>query len=335
MSAKSASPREPKRSYSAALSTGAGTASSMAAMIVQRPSPESDTRPANFARSGLSRRARAARSSSHEAITLPRRQTSAMSAQVQVERVVLGVAQRRRLGIDGASMCARVGVVQDVQPLRIRGHHAVLDAVVDHLHEVAGAARAAMQVAALGGAAGRLASRRARRRLDARGESGEDRARAGERRPRLAADHQAVAPLQAPDAAARADVHVVDALRLQLGRAPDVVVVVGVAAVDHHVVAREERNQGAERRIDDGRRHHHPDERGAWRAGGRSPRATSSRSPPPRRVTSRLAAGGRTRRTDARPAAGAAPCWPPSDPVRSFRVPRSIPFPARRRPAAR
>ena len=43
-------PRRAKRSgsNSAALSTGAGTASSMAASSVQRPSPESETRPANF-----------------------------------------------------------------------------------------------------------------------------------------------------------------------------------------------------------------------------------------------------------------------------------------------
>ena len=51
--ANSASPRELKRSYSAAVRTGAGTASSMAALIVQRPSPESETRPANFERVGI------------------------------------------------------------------------------------------------------------------------------------------------------------------------------------------------------------------------------------------------------------------------------------------
>src|SRR5438445_2681122 len=43
--ANSAWPRELKRSYKDAVSTGAGTASSMAALIVHRPSPESDTRP--------------------------------------------------------------------------------------------------------------------------------------------------------------------------------------------------------------------------------------------------------------------------------------------------
>src|SRR6266540_4479731 len=45
LSAKSASPRELKRSYRAAERTWAGTPSSMAALIVHRPSPESDTRP--------------------------------------------------------------------------------------------------------------------------------------------------------------------------------------------------------------------------------------------------------------------------------------------------
>jgi hypothetical protein len=43
--AKSASWREVKRSKSALASTGAGAPSSMAAVMVQRPSPESETRP--------------------------------------------------------------------------------------------------------------------------------------------------------------------------------------------------------------------------------------------------------------------------------------------------
>ena len=84
LSAKSASPRELKRSNSAALSTGAGAPSSIAAVIVQRPSPESETRPEKFARSGCLARAMAVRSSSHDATTLPRRQTSATSARFKL-----------------------------------------------------------------------------------------------------------------------------------------------------------------------------------------------------------------------------------------------------------
>ena len=43
------------------------------------------------------------------------------------------------------------GVLEDVEALGVGGHHPVLDAVVDHLHEVAGAGRAAVQVALLAG----------------------------------------------------------------------------------------------------------------------------------------------------------------------------------------
>jgi len=45
-------------------------------MLVQRPSPESETRPSKPARSPLRWNASAARSSSQDATTLPRRQTS-------------------------------------------------------------------------------------------------------------------------------------------------------------------------------------------------------------------------------------------------------------------
>jgi hypothetical protein len=49
----------------------------------------------------------------------------------------------------------------------------------------------------------------------------------------LAADHQAEAAPEAPDAAARADVEVVDALSRSAAACAEVVVVVRVAAVDH------------------------------------------------------------------------------------------------------
>ena len=63
------------------------------------------------------------------------------------------------------------GAAHDVEALGDRLHDAVLDAVVDHLDEVARADRPAVQVAVLGGAADLLATRRA---LDRR----RDRARA-------------------------------------------------------------------------------------------------------------------------------------------------------------
>ena len=80
-------------------------------------------------------------------MTLPRRQTSAISRQVELVLVVLGIAQRRRFGVARARPLADIGVAQDVESLGVRGHQPVLDAVVDHLDEVAGAVRPAMQVA--------------------------------------------------------------------------------------------------------------------------------------------------------------------------------------------
>jgi hypothetical protein len=79
LSAYSASPRDSKRPNNAALMTGAGTPSSIAACNVQRPSPESETCPSKLDSSGLLRSAAAVRSSNHEPMTLPRRQTSAIS----------------------------------------------------------------------------------------------------------------------------------------------------------------------------------------------------------------------------------------------------------------
>src|SRR5581483_4024694 len=79
-SAKVCSWRERKRVNSAAESTSTGTPWSMAAWMVQRPSPESCTKPLYSESVGFSTRAIAVRSSNHELTTLPRRQTSAMSA---------------------------------------------------------------------------------------------------------------------------------------------------------------------------------------------------------------------------------------------------------------
>ena len=74
----------------------------------------------------------------------------------------------------------------------------------------------------------------------------------------LAADHQAVAPLEAEDATARADVDVVDAGGLQALGAVDVVAVVRVAAVDDDVARREHLREIGDRRVDEGGGHHDP-----------------------------------------------------------------------------
>ena len=75
-----------------------------------------------------------------------------------------------------------------------------------------------------------------------------------------AADHQAVAALEAEDAAAGAAVDVVDPLLADLGGAADVVAVVGVAAVDDRVAGLEHGGHVLDRLLGDlAGRDHHPD----------------------------------------------------------------------------
>src|SRR5919204_946102 len=75
-----------------------------------------------------------------------------------------------------------LGVIHDLEPLRVRLHQAVLDPVVNHLHEVAGAGSPHVRVAVL------------------RGKRAEDWLEALHRLV-LAADHQAVADFKPPDPA--------------------------------------------------------------------------------------------------------------------------------------
>ena len=71
--------REVKRAKSEAAMTFIGTAFSIAASTVQRPSPESSAYPAILSRCSSSSTAATRRSSSHERITVPERQESKTS----------------------------------------------------------------------------------------------------------------------------------------------------------------------------------------------------------------------------------------------------------------
>ena len=105
--ANSSWPREAKRVYSAALSTGAETPSSIAAWTVQRPSPESDTRPEKSSRSGPAQQRRGGQ------VEQPRADDAAAPpdlgdlGEVEVVLVELGLAQRRRLGVLQALLVRR------------------------------------------------------------------------------------------------------------------------------------------------------------------------------------------------------------------------------------
>ena len=64
--------------------------------------------------------------------------------------VVLGLAQRRGLGVEASSaldFLPMLAELRTVEALGVGGHHAVLDAVVHHLDEVTGAVATAVQVA--------------------------------------------------------------------------------------------------------------------------------------------------------------------------------------------
>ena len=208
---------------------------------------------------------------------------------VDVELVELGPLERRRLGVHVALPLAHVRVRDDVQPFGIRRHEAVLDAVVDHLHEVPCAVRAAVVVPVLGLARVAGATGCARRRVEAGRDRGEDGGEAVDDLV-LAADHQAEAALESPHAAARPDVDVVDALLAERVGVPDVVDVVRVAAVDDRVAGLEHLRERRDRLVGDvARGDHHPGRARLLELARRSPRATRSRprrrprAPSPRR----------------------------------------------------
>src|SRR5439155_1465836 len=179
--------------------------------------------------------------------------------EVEVVLVVDRVAEWSRLGIRGARPLPHVRVAENVEPLGVGRHEAVLDAVMDHLHEVAGAVRATVQVTLLRRPAPLLATggarhvpRAGRQRREERVEMTHD--------VRLAADHEAVAALETEHAAARAAVHVVGPAAGEPGRAVDVVTVEGVPAVDDDVAALEAWDERLGRRVDAARRYHEPDD---------------------------------------------------------------------------
>ena len=187
--------------------TGVGTSRSIPSAIDQRPSPESETWPLMFSRSLPS----AAKAPAGE-LEQPRAHDRAPHPEVGH---LLELDREPRL-------------VHQLEALRVGLHDPVLDAVVDHLHEVPGARVAEVAPAVR------------------RGEHVEDR---GEPVDRLlvAADHHAVADVEPPDAAGRPDVDVVDPALVQGGGAAHVVVPLRVAAVDDRVARLQQRRERVDR----------------------------------------------------------------------------------------
>ncbi len=172
--------------------------------------------------------------------------------------VVLRVAQRRCLGVDLMFLLADIGGAEHAHSLGIGGHDAVLDAVMHHLDEVAGAVWPAVQVTLLGSTTGLFTPRRAWYLVTHAGrQSGQDRIEVLDHRV-FTTNHHAVSSLQSPDPTTRPYVHVVDSLRREFLGAPDVIHVVGIAAVDEDVVAFKMGEEISDSVVHDGRRNHQP-----------------------------------------------------------------------------
>src|SRR6516164_8044608 len=75
---------------------------------------------------------------------------------------MLGVAQRRSLGIDCVRLFADIRRLQDTQAFGVGSHDSILNTVVHHFNEVAGSIGTAMQIPLLGGAIELFASWSAR-----------------------------------------------------------------------------------------------------------------------------------------------------------------------------
>ncbi len=160
---------------------------------------------------------------------------------------------------------AGAGVLQDVEPFGVRRHHAVFDRVVHHLHEVAGAVRATVEIATIGGAIVDRAPRRLGRRATPWGEGGEDCIEATHH-VGFTTDHEAVAALKSPHATAHAAVDVVQSALAKRHGTRNIVLEVGVAAVEYGIALGQDGEERLDRRVHDAGRNHQPDE--AWRGQG-------------------------------------------------------------------
>ena len=150
----------------------------------------------------------------------------------------------------------RSGVLHDVEAFAISLHHTVLDSVVHHLDEVAGAIGSAVQIAEVRGAAFGCAAGSNRNIARARCEGFENRLEMLERRG-LRAHHQTVAPLDSPHAAAGARIDVLNAFLAQRDGAAHIILVIRVAAIDQDVARFEQGGKFVDHRFGRIARGHH------------------------------------------------------------------------------
>src|SRR6266478_1965126 len=179
-------------------------------------------------------------------------------SEVEIVLIMFGIAQRRGFGVGFVVLLADIGVLQNVQAFRVRGHQAIFDSVVHHFHEMTGAGWAAVEIAFFGSAGSLLAPRSARSVAAAGSERFENGVEMADGVV-FATDHLAIAALQSPDAAAGADIDVVNAPGGEFLGASNVVDVIRIAAVDDDVAGFELRGQVVQGGIHNASRNHQPD----------------------------------------------------------------------------
>src|SRR5215471_12997912 len=125
-------------------------------------------------------------------------------------------------------------VLEDVETLRVRLHQAILDPIVHHLHEMAGAVRPGMDVAAPDARVASVSAWGCRHVANSRREGAKDRVEAVDDL-LFAADHHAVPALQTPHAAACSDVDVMQPALPKCRGPANIVLPERVAAVDEDI----------------------------------------------------------------------------------------------------
>src|SRR5206468_10928487 len=149
--------------------------------------------------------------------------------EIQIVLIMLGIAQRSRLGVYRILLLADIRVAQDAKSFRISGHDSIFDSVMNHFHKMPRAVRAAVKISLLAGSAELFASGGSRNLATPRRERAENGIE-----PLydviFAPDHHAVAALQAPPPATGSYIYLMYAFAAQFIGAANVVNVIGIAA---------------------------------------------------------------------------------------------------------
>src|ERR1017187_9294455 len=125
-------------------------------------------------------------------------------------------------------------MTQNVKSFGVGSHQSVFNPVMDHLDEMAGAGRPAMEVTLLDRATNLFPSRRARDIAASRSKRLEDWIEV-QYGIAFTSDHQTITALDPPHAAARPHIDIANTLGLQFFGSPDIINIVRVASVNDDV----------------------------------------------------------------------------------------------------